>query len=44
MKGWTLAFDAAYTGINPALVFIALVIAVLDLAGAAQRHFRNIAA
>jgi hypothetical protein len=25
-------------------VFIALVIAVLDLAGAAQRHFRNIAA
>lgn len=37
MKGWMAALDAACAGINPRLVVIAVVIALLDLAAGAQR-------
>jgi hypothetical protein len=37
MKGWMAALDAACAWINPALVVVAIIIALLDLAAAAQR-------
>ena len=38
MKGWMAALDASCAWINPGLVLIAVVIALLDLAAAAQRQ------
>ena len=37
MKGWMAALDAVCAWVNPGLVLIAVVIALLDLAAAAQR-------
>jgi hypothetical protein len=37
MKGWMSALDAACAWINPGLVVLAVVIALLDFAAAAQR-------
>ena len=37
MKGWMAALDAACAWVNPSLVLIAVFIALLDLAAAAQR-------